>query len=111
MTDQPDLFADLPPPSGPKTPEPTEDEITAAIEETIDSDGICLPRNYVRDMLAGRDPTDQEHRTFAPPTCGICGCGKPSLVRPGERFCEISTLTIDPAAPAGDCVFYRRKES
>ncbi len=104
MTDQPDLFADLPTPSGPRIPEPTEEEIDAAIEQTIDDDGICLPRNYVRDMLAGRDPTDPAQAT-AERFCGNCGNHGDSHVEPGEIFCDLSLQIVKRNKPS--CNFWR----
>lgn len=105
MTDQPNLFPGLPPPSGPRIPEPTDEEITAAIEQTIDDDGICLPRGYVRDMLAGRDPTDPAQRT-RPRTCGNCGNCFDSrfILDPGKGYCDRSLLTVDKSAPG--CGFW-----
>lgn len=106
MTDQPDLFADLPPPSGPKIPEPTEDEITASIEETRNEDGLDLPQDYVRDMLAGRDPTNPaEHRDSA--TCGACGNCQPCTE---SHFCEMSALMVGTSDPINGCQFFKRRK-
>jgi hypothetical protein len=101
MTPEPDLFDDLPPPSGPKIPEPTEAEVTAAIEQIIDDDGLCLSRAYVRDMLAGRDPTDPAQAT-AERFCGNCGNHGDSHVEPGEIFCDCSLQTVKRNKPACD---------
>jgi hypothetical protein len=107
VTSDPDLFDDLPPPSGPRIPDPTEDEITEAIEQTIDEDGICLPRSYVRDMLAGRDPTDPAQRT-GPHTCGNCGnCFPSRFVGPNQGYCDRSLLTVDKSSPP--CLYWTRR--
>lgn len=85
MSDQPDLFDSLPAPSGPKIPEPTEEEIAASIDRTLNDDGLDLPRDYVRDMLAGRDPTDPATHRCAR-TCGDCANIKPTKYRIQEGF-------------------------
>jgi hypothetical protein len=110
MSAQFDLFADLPPPAAPAVREPTEDEITAAIEQTRDDDGLDLPRDYVRDMLAGRDPTDPAERTCAH-TCGECVSFKPTKFRRHVGvgfFCAESYDDARRDAPACDTNFKLR---
>ena len=104
MTDQPDLFADLPSLQDSKPQEPTEEEVSAAVEETRKEDGLDLPRAYVRDMLAGRDPTNPDKGMRY---CGACGNCQPD--GPG-CFCEMSALTVGTSDPAGDCIFFARRK-
>ena len=86
-----DLFGEPIVETGPKHVEPTKDEVAAAIKETRNEDGIDLPASYVRDMLAGRDPTDPAQRT-EPKTCGNCCACQAS--RFGGNYCDLKLDTV-----------------